>query len=143
MNSSNMPPHPNAPLTRRVNWPMATVLTAIALVRPVFSIVGLDDRLGKPATPLVLTAAISLAWILIAGLSRVREPVLTLIAAGVGYGLAAIVLSAILSPILTGRLQGPLANPIAIVPVIGVNALWGGVCGACALGLQRMRGVRP
>jgi hypothetical protein len=77
-------------------------LTAVALLRPLFSVVGLSESLGQPATPLVLTAVISLVWILVVGLSGVREPVLTLVAAGVAYGLATMVLSAILSPILTG-----------------------------------------
>jgi hypothetical protein len=122
-----------------LNWPLVAALTAVALTRPLASVIGLGDALGKPATPLILTAAISLVWILVAGLGRVREPMLTLVAAGVGYGLAAILLSAILSPILTGRLQGPLANPVAIVPILVTNAVWGVCCGACAMGLRRLR----
>ncbi|MGY0058017.1 hypothetical protein ACWY4P_15905 [Streptomyces sp. LZ34] len=47
------------------------------------------------------------------------------------------------TPVLTGRLQGPLAHPIAIVPLFAVNALWGALCGVCAVGLRRMRGRRP
>lgn len=136
------PGPPRTPLLQRLNWPLVIGLTAIALIRPLMSIVGLDDAIGKPATPLVLTALISLAWILVVGLSRVREPVLTLVAVGIGYGLMAIVISGILSPILTGHLEGPLATPIAIIPVFVTNAIWGAVCGAVALGLQRVRGVR-
>jgi len=132
----------DTPMLRRLNWPLVIGLSVIALVRPLFSIVGLSDALGKPATPLLLTAAVSLAWILAVGLSRVREPLPTLIAAGLGYALATLVLSAVLSPILSGQLQGPLANPIAILPLFIINAIWGAICGAIALGLQRARGVR-
>lgn len=141
-NASNTPVPPRTPLLQRLNWPLVIGLTAIALIRPLMSIAGLDDALGKPATPLVLTALISLTWILVVGLSRVREPVMTLVAVGVAYGLMAIVISGILSPILTGHLQGPLATPIAIIPLFVTNAVWGAVCGALALGLRRVRGVR-
>lgn len=53
-------------------------LAAVALIRPLFSITGLSDTLGKPATSLSLTAAIFAAWIDVGALSRVREPLLTL-----------------------------------------------------------------
>lgn len=130
-------------LIHRLNWPLVAGLTVVALVRPLFSITGLDDALGKPATPLVLTALISVAWILVAGLTRVREPLLTLVAVGLAYAVASILLSAILSPILTGHLQGPPAMPIAVVPVLVTNAIWGAACGVLALGLRRLRTRMP
>ncbi|MFI1338390.1 hypothetical protein ACH4U7_51755 [Streptomyces sp. NPDC020845] len=133
---------PRRPLPRRIHPPLVAGLTAVALIRPLCSITGLSDALGKPAAPLVLTAAISLTWILVVGLGTAREPVPTLVAAGLGYALAVLVLSAVLSPLLTGRLQGPLAHPISIVPLFAVNALWGALCGVCAGGLRRMRGRR-
>ncbi|WP_375000357.1 hypothetical protein [Aeromicrobium sp. CTD01-1L150] len=124
---------------RDLNWPLVLGLGALALLRPLFSIVGLSDALGKPATPLLLTAAITLAWVLIVGLSSVRQPVATLVAAGLAYAVGAIVLSAVLSPILTGELQGPLAMPLAIIPLFVTNAIWGLIAGAMALLLQQMR----
>lgn len=132
----------NDTLVHRLNWPLAAGLAVVALVRPLFSIVGLSDALGKPVTPLVLTVVISLVWILAVGLSRVREPLLTLVVAGIGYALASLLLSAILSPILTGHLQGPVAQPLALIPLFVTNALWGLVCGALALGMQRLRRAR-
>ncbi|MFF3497106.1 hypothetical protein ACFYWS_37915 [Streptomyces sp. NPDC002795] len=135
------PHHPGAPLAvrlRDVSRPLVVALTAIALLRPLFSIVGLSDVLGKPATPLLLTVGITVAWIGLAARERVREPLLTLVATGVAYALIAIVGSAILSPILTGELQGPLAQPQAIVPMLMVNVAWGAFCGACAVGLREV-----
>ncbi|MBC9727283.1 hypothetical protein [Streptomyces sp. TRM68367] len=129
-------------LLRRPSWLLALGLAGVALVRPLFSITGLSDSLGKPATPLILTAVISLVWIAAGTLRRVREPLPTLVAAGLAYGLAGIVLSGILSPLLDGEPDGPLAHPQAIIPVLLVNAAWGAVCGACALGLRRLRGQR-
>ena len=125
------------------NVPLIIGLAALALVRPLFSIVGLSDTLGKPATPIILTVVISVLWIFIVGLSRVREPLLTLVFAGLAYAVFSILLSAVLSPILHGELQGPLTNPFAMVYVLATNALWGLVTGALALGVQRIRGVRP
>lgn len=134
----SMTNHQQQPLLRRINWPLVAGLTAVALTRPLFSIVGLSDALGKPATPLVLTALISLVWILVVGLSRVREPLLTVLFAGLGYAVTSVLLSAILSPILTGELQGPLVNPIGLVASFAVNAVWGALCGVVAMGLQRL-----
>lgn len=134
--------HPTLARLRRLNWPLVAGLAVLALVRPLFSIVGLSDSLGKPATPLILTAAISLVWVLVVGLGSVHEPVLTLTAAGVAYALASIVLSGILSPILTGELQGPLATPFAVIPLVVTNLIWGAVCGLLALALQSRRGIR-
>ncbi|MFE4670600.1 hypothetical protein ACFRI7_37160 [Streptomyces sp. NPDC056716] len=140
----NTLPRPALPLSQRVrglNWTLVGVLTAVALVRPLFSVAGLSDVLGKPATPLILTAGISLTWILVVGLRRDLEPLLTLIAAGVVYALAVTVLSAILSPLILGRLEGPLARPYAIVPLLLTHIMWGAVCGALALAVRSLRGT--
>lgn len=126
---------------RHLNWSLILGLAALALIRPLFSIVGLNDVLGRPATPLILTAAITVAWVLIVGLSRVREPVLTLLVAGLTYAVASAILSTVLSPILSGELQGPLAMPLAIIPMLITNAIWGLVAGVLALVVQRARGV--
>jgi hypothetical protein len=141
MNATDADP-PIVQRLRGLRWPLVAVLAAVALLRPLFSIVRLSDSLGKPATPLLLTAAISLIWTLAVGLSRVPEPLLTLVTAGVAYALAVLVLSAPLSLILDGELKGPLATPQAIVPLLVVNGLWGAVCGAGAMGLRRMRDAR-
>ncbi|MEU9605144.1 hypothetical protein [Streptomyces sp. NPDC048057] len=136
--------HSDLPLTQRLRalpWPLIGVLTLVALIRPLFSTAGLSEALGKPATPLVLTAAISLVWIGAVALRPVHDPLLTLVATGVTYAVAAVVLSAVLSPILSGQFEGPLTRPYAIVPMLLVNALWGAICGALAMALRRMRSV--
>ncbi|WP_206314728.1 hypothetical protein [Streptomyces coryli] len=127
----------------RPHWPLVAGLAAFALIRPLFSIAGWSDALGKPATPLILTAVISVVWIGVTARSRVREPVLQLVAAGIGYALASTLLAAVLSPILEGELQGPLTNPIALVMVCLTNAAWGAVCGVLAQALRsRLRTPR-
>ncbi|MFC4003304.1 hypothetical protein ACFS2C_16025 [Prauserella oleivorans] len=132
-------PRPPESLRHRLDWRLVVALTVVALLRPIASITGVSDALGKPATPIILTVAISVVWILVAGLGRARDPLLTLVATGLVYALASLVLSAVLSPMMHGELQGPLANPAAIVPLFAVNAAWGAACGLCALGLRRLR----
>ena len=128
---------------KRVHWPLAVGLGAVALIRPLMSIVGLMDELGRPLGPLLVTLVISIVWIAVVGLSRVAEPLLTLVFAGLVYGVLSIVLSGVLSPIVTGELQGPLATPfgIGVVSVLVINAIWGTVTGALALALRGLRGA--
>ena len=126
---------------RHLQWPLVLGLGALALIRPLMNIVGVMPRI-EPVGPLAVTALISLVWIAVVGLTRVAQPVLTLVFAGLVYGVFSIVLSAILSPILTGELQGPLATPfaVAVIPVLAVNAVWGALAGVLAAGLQRATG---
>lgn len=125
-------------------WPLILGLAALALVRPVVSIVESQlDVSAPPAVPIAITVAISAVWIIVVGLTkRARHPVLTLLLTGLTYAVLSIALSGILSPILTGELQGPLAMPLAIIPVLLTNAIWGLITGTLALLLQRSRSHR-
>ncbi|MVA75874.1 hypothetical protein GC722_07535 [Auraticoccus sp. F435] len=126
-----------------LHWPLVVGLGALALVRPLVSIV--EDQLGvgdPPAVPVVITLVVSAVWVAAVGLGRVARPVLTLVCVGLTYAVLSILLSGVLSPVLTGQLQGPLANPVAVVPVLAVNALWGLATGGLALLLQRARSDR-
>jgi len=126
-----------------LQWPLILGLGALALIRPLVSIV--ESQLGvtdPPAVPIIITVVISAIWIAVVGLSKTPRPVLTLLLVGLTYAVLAIILSGILSPILTGELQGPLAQPFAIIPVLLTNAIWGLIAGGLALLLQRARGRR-
>jgi hypothetical protein len=84
---------------------------------------------------------ITVVWIAVVGLSRVPEPVLTLVFAGLVYAGLSTVLSAILSPILEGELQGPLATPLGIGVLSGllVNAIWGATTAPQPRSFERCR----
>lgn len=126
----------------RFHWLLIAGLGVLALIRPLTRII--VEQSGwqmHGLTVLLLTVAVSAAWILIVGFSRVSSPVLTLVFAGIAYAVFAIILSALLSPVLDGSLQGPLANPIAIVPMLAFNAFWGLITGLIAMLIQRTRGV--
>ena len=122
----------------QLHWPLIIGMGALALVRPFMNITGLMEGLGRPFGPLLVAVLISVAWLAIVVLGRVRQPLLTLVFTGLTYGVFAIVISGVLSPILEGELSGPLANPIAIVPVLLTNALWGLFVGLIAWALQQM-----
>lgn len=127
---------------KTLHWPLIIGLGAFALIRPLTNILGLDDVLGQPWTALLLTGTITLVWVLAVGLSRVSQPILTLVAAALVYALSAALLSAILSPILDGELDGPFARPWVFIPLLLTNAVWGLVAGLLALLLQQVRGAR-
>lgn len=125
---------------KRLHWPLVLGLGAFALIRPLSRIISGDQE--SPVLAIALTVVVSAVWILVVGLGRVAQPVLTVVMAGVAYGVFSIALSGILSPILTGELQGPLAMPVAIIPLLLFNAAWGAIAGALALLLQRVRARR-
>lgn len=121
-----------------LQWPLILGLGALALARPVMSMAGLLDVIGQPTASITISAIISLVWLAAVVLARVHRPILTLVLAGVSYGVFAIILSAVFSPILTGQLQGPVTNPFAIVSVLISNAIWGLVVGLFAWVITRV-----
>ncbi|MFC7619588.1 hypothetical protein [Microlunatus sp. GCM10028923] len=129
---------------KKLHWPLILGLAALALVQPLVGMI--TSASGMPAVPPVragLAIVISIVWIAVVGLTRVRHPVLTLIFAGLSYGAFETVLSGIMSPVLSGELQGPLAMPWTIVAVLISDAIWGAIAGLLALAVQRLRGFRP
>jgi hypothetical protein len=115
-----------------VSWPLVLGLAVLALVRPLLSITGLADEWGKPATPLVATAVITLVWVVAAVRFARQAPVLTLVLTAVSYAVLAVVLSAILSPLLDGEASEVVTNPFAILGVLSTNVVWGLVAGGLA-----------
>ncbi|SHE12804.1 Uncharacterised protein [Chlamydia abortus] len=123
----------------RKPWLLILALGALALIRPIMSMLGLLERIGQPTASIVVTIVITLIWISVVVFTRVRQPLVVLLLTGMTYGVFAILISAILSPILTGQLQGPLTNPFAVISVLVTNAIWGLLAGLLASALQRAR----
>ncbi len=123
-----------------LSWPLVLGLGALALVRPLLSVTGLDDTIGRPAAPLLTTLVLTVVWVGAIVVAHPAHPLATGVAVGVlAYRVLALLLSAVLSPILTGELQGPVAHPVAIVPMLLTNSAWGALAGAVALGLLATR----
>lgn len=123
----------------KLHWPFILGLGALALIRPIMSMLGWLEAIGQPIASITVTIVISFVWLAIVVRARVSQPLLTLMFTGMSYGVFAIILSAILSPILTGRLQGPVTNPFAIISVLMTNAIWGLIVGLLASGIMRVR----
>ena len=113
----------------QTQWPLILGLAALALIRPIISMVGLSEAIGQPVASIAVTLLISLVWIAVVVRARVSRPVVTLTLTGLAYGVFAILISAVISPILTGQLQGPATNVFAFVSVLLTNALWGLIAG--------------
>ncbi len=107
-------------------------LAALALIRPIMSMVGLSRAIGQPFASIAVTLLISLVWLAVAVRARFSRPIVTLTLTGLVYGVFAVLISAVLSPVLTGQLQGPATNPFAFVSVLLTNAFWGLVVGVIA-----------
>ncbi|MBO0993433.1 hypothetical protein [Bacillus sp. SD088] len=122
----------------KLNWKLIAILSLIALVRPILSMTGISDAIGKPIASLGVTIIISIIWIITIIIKRDPYPIQTLLFVGIGYGIFAIILSGIFSPILTGHLQGPLTNPFALVSVLVTNAIWGLIAGAIAIAFLKI-----
>ncbi len=129
----------NSSAYKTLNWGFIAVLSIIALIRPLMSILGISDAIGKPIASITATIVISIVWIIAVYIKQDSQPVLTLIFVGIGYGILAIIISGILSPILAGHLQGPLTNPFAIVSVLVTNAIWGLITGLIASVLLKVK----
>jgi hypothetical protein len=131
---------------QQLHWPLIMGMGALALIRPLMNITGWMGGLGRPFGPLFVSGLISLAWLAIVVIFRVRQPLLTLIFTGMTYGVFSFGLGAILSPLLTGEVFGPLARPFilpfALVSVLTTNAIWGAGVGLLASGVQGLAGPR-
>lgn len=123
----------------RKPWLLILAMGALALIRPIMSMLGLLERIGQPTASIVVTIVITLIWISVVVFTRVRQPLVVLLLTGITYGVFAILISAILSPVLAGQLQGPLTNPFAVISVLVTNAIWGLLAGLLASALQRAR----
>jgi hypothetical protein len=117
---------------KKLNWKLIIVLAIFALVRPVMSMLGITEAIGKPVASIGATIIISAVWIIAVVRARESQPVLTLMLVGIGYAVLAIIISGIFSPILLGQLQGPLTNMFAFVSVFVTNAIWGLIAGVIA-----------
>lgn len=116
-------------------WGLIITLSAIGLVRPLLSMFGVLDALGKPWSPLAVTAVLAVVWVAVAVLARVAQPVLTLALAGVGYGVLALVLNIVGAAVTDAE----VAPPIGLAAMIVFNGIYGAVLGLVAMGLARLR----
>ncbi|PXY32393.1 hypothetical protein [Prauserella muralis] len=119
-----------------LRWGLIVALGAVALVRPVLSIVGALDALGKPWSPIAVTALIAIVWTGAAVATRAERPVPTLALAGVAYAVLAIVLNLVTATVTD---EGRFVTVPGAIAMLATNALYGAVLGVVAHGLLRLR----
>ncbi|GGD60475.1 hypothetical protein [Paenibacillus nasutitermitis] len=124
-------------MKEKLNWSLIIGLAALALVRPLMSLLGWLEKIGQPTASISISIVITIIWIAVAVLGRAERPLIHLTFTGLAYGGFAIVISAILSPILDGELRGPITNPFALVSVLATNAIWGFLAGLAAAAIQK------
>ncbi|PRX49556.1 hypothetical protein B0I33_103593 [Prauserella shujinwangii] len=120
-----------------MSWKLVVALAAFGLLRPLLSMAGVLDALGKPWSPLAATAVIAVVWVGAVVWARPAQPVLTLTLAGVGYAVLAVLLNLAAQPLFEDARLVPGAGMIAMLVT---NALWGAVLGVVAFGILRWTG---
>ncbi|MDT0268185.1 hypothetical protein RM844_18030 [Streptomyces sp. DSM 44915] len=131
--TSSRPPF--ARRLRTLNWPLVVLLVLLALARPLASVAGLGDVLGRPLTPWLLIGAVSVVWVLLTNRRPEPDPMTTLTVTGLGHGLSVILVGAVHS-LATGDWQAPLEQPLSLAPILVVSAGWGALCGLAARARQ-------
>ncbi len=126
-------------VNKKLNWNLIIILSFIALIWPIMSMLGISDIIGQPFASIAATICITIIWILTVLIKQDPQPIQTLLAVGIGYGILVILVSGILSPILAGQLQGPLTNPLAMISVLTTNAIWGLFAGGIASILMKIK----
>jgi hypothetical protein len=66
----------------QLHWPLIIGMGALALVRPFLSITGWMDGLGRPFGPIFVTGLISVVWLVIVVIAKLRVRCLHLPAPG-------------------------------------------------------------
>ncbi|WP_431868033.1 hypothetical protein [Nocardiopsis eucommiae] len=122
-----------------VPWPLVLSLGALALIRPLMSVTGVTETIGAPWAQLGVTLLVTVAWVAAVVVAHVPRPFVTLVCAGVAYGVLAVLLGAVLSPLLGEGFRVPLTHPLAVLSVLTVNAVWGALAGGLALAVRAVR----
>jgi hypothetical protein len=141
MTENQIPPVPNPQPTnarqaRSPNWLVALGLASLALLWPLVELTGVSDVLGRPATPLLILAAVFGTWVAVVGLGRVPQPVLTLTVTGLTYGVLVILLGVVFGD--RGEVNGVILV-IAGVFELGQATVFGAIAGLLASAVQNLR----
>ncbi len=71
---------------RSLSWPLVLGLGALALVRPLLMVLGVDGAIGRPAAPLLVTLVLTVVWVAAIVVARPAHPLATGVAVGLVYG---------------------------------------------------------
>lgn len=129
-------------MLRTQPWALIVVLAAYALIRPIFSILGLyKGWFDQPVGPLVMTVNIAVIWGAVAVIRRLPRPYVTLALAGAVYGVLALILNVVMNVLSIG--DAHLVPVPGAISMIVVEAIFGAACGAGAWVVMRVFGRTP
>jgi len=138
--------HSTVPQTSRsLDWLLILSLASLPLLQALFSITGWAEALGRPQTPLLITLAITVTWVLVVGFSRAPRPILTLLLASLIAAAVATMLSLLVPTLRTGN-PGNLFDGFDVAATFlvttALHAVWGTLAGLLGAGVQRLQGRR-
>ncbi len=116
-------------------------LGALMLLWPLTSLTGVADLIGAPARAIAVMAVIGAACVGVVGLGGLPRPILTLVLTGMAGGGYLLLADLFVGMGVAGGVSA-LAVPFVLLELIGGGALWGGLAGLVAAGVQKLRGVR-
>ncbi|SDP74477.1 hypothetical protein SAMN04487905_10865 [Actinopolyspora xinjiangensis] len=119
-----------------LHWGTIVVLGALGLIQPVLGVLRVYETLGRPWSPVVVTALVAVVWVAVVVRRREQRPVLTLAIVGTLYGVLTIALNWIVRTVRYGD-PTPLPGP-AIASVVLANLLGGALLGLLALLILRV-----
>lgn len=124
-----------------LRWGLIAALGAIALVRPLLSMAGAYDSLGGAAGRVMVTVLIAAVWVGVVVVRRVPNPLTTLAASGLAYGVFAILLQQVMWNLVLGEVppEAPDSAPILVVSWVAIlvtNTIYGAFLGLVATGLS-------
>jgi len=124
---------------KRLPWKIIIILALVQFIRPVLSIAGAFDNFK--AGPLLVTAVVTIVWIVVAVAAKVREPVKVLAAAGAVYAVGSVLVAAFLQIFFTQSPEEtvslPLLLTVGLVASAIYNAAWGALLGLAAMVIRR------
>lgn len=121
---------------KNLPWKIVVILGLIALIRPALKTIGSFAGFEVTSTvTLIITAAVAVIWVGVVVAKRLREPVLTLAAAGAVYALVSIFSAVVIQTIFpdsSDEASIPVLLTAGLVGSVMFNVLWGGLLGCVA-----------
>lgn len=118
-------------------WRLILLLGLVALIRPIIKILADFNNFEiSPAITIIITSVIAAIWIGAVVIQKLRDPIITLAAAGAVYGIASIIIAVIIQSIApeSGSEEAtiPFLLTIGFVATTLYNIVWGGLLGLIA-----------
>lgn len=118
----------------RLSFGFILFLASVALIRPLFSVLGVYDRVDGAWPEAAVTVLIMAVWIGLVVGRRTLNPIGTLALVGVTYGLLSLVPRVAIGVFMPGQDLAPL-HVTVLFGILVTNAIWGLLSGLIAKAL--------